>query len=182
MIQVQTNAREVAEAFREIMRLTPRVAGQVIASVGATLRADVQNSIRGKGPISIAPRGALSKQIRKGTQGGRIPSGIRYRKHGNGVTVGATDWAAPYFDKFQSAELRDFTQREADRIVRAVRPNTGYVSEGMRLKYVPGQYARPARAIIQPMADSPRLAARIRDAATKRLAGMARAAAKKVRR
>lgn len=179
MIQVTSNAREVAQAFREIARLSPPTARAVLNTVGMALRKDVRTSIRGKGPAAVPPRQAISNRIRKRPLGGRIADGIRYRRGDKSVTVGASDWAAPYLERYQRPEYREFAEYEQDRIVRAVRPGTGYVAPAMREKYVHGQYNRPARPIIEPLARSPALAARIRDTATKRLAAMARQAARK---
>ena len=184
MIQIRSNAAEVGAAFREIARLTPAVAGRVLSTVGMALRKDVISSVRGGGPIAVAPRAQLSRRLRPGRMGGRMVNGIRYQKRGQRAIIGATDWAAPYFSDFQQAETRDFTLREQGRIVRALRPGTGYVAPAMVEKYIdnPGlTYSRPARAVIQPLADSPALAARIRDVATKRLAAMAKQAARKAR-
>jgi len=185
MIAIQSNAAEVKAAFREIARLTPSVAGRVLSTVGLALRKDVVGSIQGRGPIAVAPRADLSRRLRPGRMGGRIANGIRYHKRPGRVVVGATDWAAPYFTDFQSAEVRDFTPREKGRIVRAVRPGTGYVAPPMIEKYVdkPGlTYDRPARAVIRPLAESSYLAGRIRNVATKRLAAMAKQAARKAAR
>lgn len=193
MITIKSNAKEVSAALREISRLTPRVANRVINTVGMALRKDVQQIVRRrKNPhgIQVEAMNPLSRKIKryrgqKATLGGKLPKAIRYRRQRGGVFVGVAGWGDEYMRKYQTAEERPYEEREQFLIARATRPDLAakhpYAVKNYVNKTDFGTYRRPARPVFEPLANSPQLAARIRDSARRAMVRMADQAARKAR-
>jgi hypothetical protein len=199
MIEVRSNAKDIAALFKEIASLPDKTARALQGVIGNALRKDVRKSIEGRGPIAVAPKHPISIQIsayRKQKNpkklGGFLPGAIWSRRGNKGsVVVGPNnDRVAEIFRQFQTAESREFTDNEAISFGKAIRrAETGVrrVNSFQHAKYIADKYVRdrglrlnrPARPIIEPLAKSPALAARLRKAALDRLnRDVKRAAAK----
>ena len=192
MIGIKTNASDVKRVFREIGRLAPRVQGQVLSSVGVSLRKDVRTIIQGREAlgVKVAKQADLTRQIKKyrgqkPTQGGKLINGVRYIKRRGSVSVATSGWARQYMTGYQRGESRPYNEREEYLVARATRPDLAAKHPAAVKGYVEktsfGTKTVPARPLFGPLARSPELAKRIRDAAQKRIERMVKQQARKVR-
>ena len=188
MVQVKTNAKSVAEAFREMREQFPSEFGKVLGGVGMSMRKDIKKSIEGKGPISVAPINKMTLAIRrhrgnrKRGLGEKLSKTIGYNRNGNkSVTAGTA--AGKLGEFYQTSEHREFTKFEKRLVALATNPKLKGETNPYRIQWyadkITERYNRPARPIFHPYSKWPGLANRIIDSGTKMLQRMTEKAARK---
>lgn len=190
MIGISSNSKAVAAAFAQLQREFPQQMGQVLSTVGMSMRKDIRNAFRGKGPVPVARLNPLTLKMRRAggnrsrTMGGKLPNTIKYAKQGTkSVTVGTT--AEEVGRAFQTDEQREFDKYEKRIIAKANNPDLVGETNRFRLRYYADKVTetlnRPARPIFEPYANWPGLRTRIVEAGQKAIRRMAERAAAKAK-
>ena len=185
MIGIRSNAEDVGAVLRQIAKDFPKESRAALSTVGMWARKRVQDSVRGKGPVPIRPLHPATLVFRravgdsKRTPGGRLPQAIRYKRSGKRVLVGTTDSGQRAFERYQSAERRDYGADARAKVYRKLtkRGASRDQIEAIRESQALNPYNRPARPIIEPFAKMPALASEIRRVAVGRVNQILKAAA-----
>jgi len=197
MIDIRSNSKEVAAAFKELARTFPGEMKNVLGGVGVWMKSKVVKTVQGKGPVPIAPlalttllireaAGSMNKKIGtvNTTQGGRLKNVIRYKKGKESVRIGAIDSARDSFSLYQQKLNRDMsaeTRRDFYLMLRKSGATRDQI-DAVRVASRSDTWNKPARAIMEPLAKWPGLAFEMKKAAVKRMKSMAKKAKKRAQK